>query len=195
MIQKTILLEENFQNEDSLSTSILFNNYVGFSGGNNKYIIELSTDGLNYSTTKEIYSDSTLFFEYKIVNKEQFEGKICFKVSCLENNNIYNVQSKSYSNPICFYFEPRIFIPTAFTPNGDNPIFKPIISISKIYTYELTIFNRWGQPVFNSTNAEEGWNGIYGNNDAPNGLYVYQLKVNAGSDKEIIKRGLINLIR
>jgi gliding motility-associated-like protein len=76
-----------------------------------------------------------------------------------------------------------------------NPIFKPIVSIAKIESFELVIFNRWGQTIFNSTENNLGWNGKIGDEDAPNGLYTYQLKINQGSDKEIIKRGLINLIR
>ena len=91
--------------------------------------------------------------------------------------------------------ESAIFFPNAFTPNGINPIFKPIISIADIENYELTIINRWGQPVFNTKKIEDGWNGQMGNQDAPNGLYIYQIQINTGFKKEIIKRGLINLIR
>jgi gliding motility-associated-like protein len=195
LLQKTILLEENLKNEDSLSMSLLFDNFKGFFGGTNKCQIFKSIDNINYEIIADFFTDSTNIFNYKIENIDTFEGKICFKTSCLENINIYNSQSTSYSNPLCFYFNSRIFIPNAFTPNGANPTFKPIISISKIESYEINIFNRWGQPVFHSKNINEGWNGKYGNEDSPNGLYIYQFKINEGSDKEIIKRGLINLIR
>ena len=194
-IQKTILLKENNLNEDSISISVIFNNYNGFFGGVNKYEIYKSTDNFNYENIAEFYSDSTSIFNYKIENKEKFEGEICFKVKSIESKNYISKQSFSYSNPICLYFKPRIYIPNSFTPNGMNPIFKPIVSIAKIESFELVIFNRWGQTIFNSTENNLGWNGKIGDQDAPNGLYTYQLKINQGSDKEIIKRGLINLIR
>ena len=195
IIQKTILLKENSINEDSISTSVMFNNYNGFLGGINKYEIYKSTDNFNYEKIADFYSDSTTIFNYKIENKEAFEGKICFKVKSIENKNYIGKQSFSYSNPICLYFQPKIYIPNSFTPNGLNPIFKPIISIAKIESIELIIFNRWGQTIFSSTENNLGWNGKNGSEEAPNGLYIYQLKINQGSDKEILKRGLINLIR
>lgn len=194
-IQKTILLQENIKNEDSISTSIIFNNYQGFVGGINKYEIYKSFDNINYEYITNFYSDTTSIFEYKINNKLNFEGKICFKIKGIENKNYFGDRSLSYSNPICIHFEPKIFIPNSFTPNGMNPIFRPIISFAKIETYELTILNRWGQTIFYTTNNDNGWDGKNGFEDSPNGLYIYQIKINQGSDKEIIKRGLINLIR
>jgi gliding motility-associated-like protein len=116
-------------------------------------------------------------------------------VKGVENMNKFGTKSESYSNSVCYYFKPKIFIPNSFTPNGKNPIFLPIINFSQIDTYDFTIFNRWGQPVFRTSDTNEGWNGINGTEECPNGLYVYQLKINDSSDKEIIKRGLINLIR
>lgn len=192
--QKTILINENYYNEDSLTTSFIFSKYEGFTGQVNNYIILRSIDDKEYTELTEIYTDSIYLFSESI-NPLNFEGKVCYKILAKENQNIYNNQSTSLSNTICFYINPRIYIPTAFTPNGINPVFIPVVSIAKIDNYEFTIFNRWGQPVFNSKIANEGWNGRYGNEDSPNGLYVYQIKINAGSDKEIIKRGFVNLIR
>jgi gliding motility-associated-like protein len=174
---------------------MLFNNYQGYIGGSNRYIIERSIDDIAFTSINSIYSDSSMIHNDKIDNLESFEGKVCYKIKCIENTNIYNTTSESYSNQICFYFDPKIFIPNAFTPNGINPIFKPIISIADIENYELTIINRWGQAVFNTKKIEDGWNGQMGNQDAPNGLYIYQIQINTGFKKEIIKRGLINLIR
>jgi len=175
--------------------SILYNNYIGFLGGNNHYEIEISKNDTEFEKETIISSNTTNIFNYDVNNLDSFEGKICFKIKCVENTNTYGNQSISYSNKICSYFEPRIFIPNSFTPTGLNPIFKPIISIAKINSYELTIFNRWGQPVFNTNDLNQGWNGKSGIEDCSNGLYIYQLKVNEGSDNELIKRGLINLIR
>ena len=195
LIQQTILLKENYQVEDSFAISMLFNSYQGYISGNNKYIIERSLNDLPFTSINSTYSDSSMIYNDKIEKLESFEGKVCYKIKCVENTNIYMTTSESYSNQICFYFDPKIFIPNAFTPNGINPIFKPIISIADIENYELTIINRWGQPVFNTKKIEDGWNGQMGNQDAPNGLYIYQIQINTGFKKEIIKRGLINLIR
>ena len=194
-IQNTILLKENELIDDSLNTSSIFNNYIGFVGGVNNYTVEKSIDNINFIFHTSIVTDSSTIFNHKIQNKETFDGKICFRVKGVENMNKFGTKSESYSNSVCYYFKPKIFIPNSFTPNGKNPIFLPIINFSQIDTYDFTIFNRWGQPVFRTSDTNEGWNGINGTEECPNGLYVYQLKINDSSDKEIIKRGLINLIR
>lgn len=71
-----------------------------------------------------------------------------------------------------------IYIPNAFTPNNDgiNDAFKVIVS--DLVSYELTIYDRWGDWVFHSTDPEEVWIGNVkgGDHYAPTGLYSYQLK-------------------
>lgn len=57
------------------------------------------------------------------------------------------------------------YIPNAFTPDGDtyNEEFKPIfVSGLDIFDYHLMIFNRWGELIFESFNADYGWPGTYG---------------------------------
>lgn len=91
----------------------------------------------------------------------------------------------------------ELFIPNVFSPNGDeyNDFFKVI---SSGYTnYHLTIFNRWGEKVFDNTNPSILWNGkINGNgSDASDGTYYYILNVNDPNGKSITKKGSLTLIR
>ncbi len=87
------------------------------------------------------------------------------------------------------------YIPNSFTPNNDghNDYFGPVgYSVS---AYDLVIYNRWGQQVFNSAAALSLWDGnTASGNPAPEGVYVYQLKVlnDQGSG---IKTGTVTLIR
>lgn len=69
-----------------------------------------------------------------------------------------------------------IFLPTAFTPNGDgkNDVFK--ILGGKIQKIDLKIFNRWGQVVFSTTDRTKGWDGSFAGKPQPPGNYVYVLK-------------------
>lgn len=66
-------------------------------------------------------------------------------------------QTGQLSNVLCLPYTPTIFMPTAFTPNGDglNDVFKPVTY--GIQTYEVTIYNRWGQQVAKFTEKEVGW--------------------------------------
>jgi gliding motility-associated-like protein len=91
------------------------------------------------------------------------------------------------------------YVPNAFTPDGNkhNETFLPIFTSGfDIYGYNLLIFNRWGEVVFESNNAAVGWNGTYGGEIAPEGVYVWQIKVKVlGVDKPQIHRGHVNLLR
>lgn len=73
-----------------------------------------------------------------------------------------------------------VFIPNAFTPNGDglNDLFKPEIACEP-ELFELVIFNRWGEEVFFSEDIERSWNGDSareGDYFSPQSVYNYSLK-------------------
>jgi len=66
-----------------------------------------------------------------------------------------------------------VYFPEAFTPNGDglNDYFRPIGPLLSKFT--LTIFNRWGQQVFNTNNQETSWDGTFKGSPCPAGVYTY----------------------
>ncbi|WP_420387148.1 PKD domain-containing protein [Roseivirga sp.] len=68
---------------------------------------------------------------------------------------------------------PKIFIPTAFSPNNDgqNDVFKPVADCE--VNYYMQIYNKWGTIVFSTEDLSEGWDGTYNGDDAPQGSYSY----------------------
>lgn len=70
------------------------------------------------------------------------------------------------------------YIPNAFTPNlgdGINDTFKGVgLNISE---FNMMIFDRWGEMIFESSYLEEGWNGTYKGEQVPNDVYVYKIKL------------------
>jgi gliding motility-associated-like protein len=68
------------------------------------------------------------------------------------------------------------FLPNAFTPNFDglNDSYKGVGVLDGIQVFNMKIFNRWGELIFETTNPTEGWNGAKynGNNKAPSGVYL-----------------------
>jgi len=67
-----------------------------------------------------------------------------------------------------------VYFPNSFTPNGDglNDIFKPLAE-GKFDFYNLKIYNRWGQLVFQSISAIVGWDGTFKGTLQQSGSYVY----------------------
>ncbi len=92
--------------------------------------------------------------------------------------------------------ELRIFVPSAFTPNGDgrNDLFQ--VKGNNIRLYKLYIVSRWGQVVFESNNINHHWDGTFKGNPVPAGVYTYKLLVNGiRQSRPIQKTGVIHLIR
>lgn len=92
------------------------------------------------------------------------------------------------------------YVPNAFTPDGDllNNSFKPVFSSGlNVYDYHLTIFNRWGEILFESYDVNYGWNGTVGNRElVEDGTYIWMIEFGETmSDKLHIKRGDVILIK
>ena len=93
-----------------------------------------------------------------------------------------------------------IWAPTAFTPDNDgvNDVFVPIIRCDAV-SYQLNIYNRWGEVVFYSTNQGEIWTGCVHNGDyfSRDGVYAWEVSYSSQSDQLILHqaRGHVILIR
>jgi gliding motility-associated-like protein len=122
-------------------------------------------------------------------------GRFCYYIKGLIQSGS-NRESIILSNKKCLYVEPQIFVPNAFTPNGDglNDEFRPLLSFLS-ENYHLIIFDRMGRKVFESKDPNESWRGlISGGSRAPAGTYIYYLEVKNPGHSIIKKRGQINVL-
>jgi gliding motility-associated-like protein len=90
----------------------------------------------------------------------------------------------------------RLFIPSAFSPNGDglNDIFE--IAGNAIEEYDLNIFDRWGGKLYQSGSISQPWEGkISGGLDAPQGAYVYLIKLKDNKGVAHEYSGTVTLLR
>jgi gliding motility-associated-like protein len=96
---------------------------------------------------------------------------------------------------------PIIYVPNAFSPNGDGVNdFTMLIGVA-VASVELMIYNRWGELVYQSTdigmlnNTTVGWDGKQNGEDAEIGTYVYVLKAIGEDGSELQQQGNITLVR
>jgi len=63
--------------------------------------------------------------------------------------------------------------------------------------YSMTIWNRWGQMIFESEDPREGWNGREFNTgkQAPQGVYIYKAKYSDPRGKDFLEEGQVTLLR
>jgi gliding motility-associated-like protein len=88
-----------------------------------------------------------------------------------------------------------IYIPNAFTPNGDlhNNIF--YVYGENIFDFTLRIYNRWGEVIFESKDIANGWDGTYKGSPLPIGTYVYLVEFTGESGGPEKRAGKLSLIR
>lgn len=99
--------------------------------------------------------------------------------------------------------ERRVFIPNAFSPNGDGQnevvtVFTDMLSVVEVKTFQ--IFSRWGEKVFENNNFQpnqeiEGWNGLFGREKMMSGVYVYFAEVEFLDGHRELYEGDITLFR
>ena len=90
------------------------------------------------------------------------------------------------------------YIPNSFTPDGDNvnDIFKPYGTSIDLTQYTMQIFDRWGELLFETLDATEGWDGTFKGKPVPVGTYIW--KINTKEDFSPVQHknfGHVNLIR
>ncbi len=173
-----------------------WNGYAEFNGGVIGYNVYRGLDGV-YSGPPIATLPPTIRSLEDDVNALSFQGKICYLVDAIEGSNVFNDPQISRSNEECSVFEPLVYIPNAFVPEGVNKLFVPVLNFFDPTDYEFIIFDRLGRIVFESKDPNEGWNGNHSNTGEPAqlGTYIYQLKLMDGNGTEMIYRGHVSLLR
>jgi gliding motility-associated-like protein len=89
----------------------------------------------------------------------------------------------------------QIFVPTAFTPNGDHVNDSFVIKGNNLEYYSIIIYDKDNNLVFSSTNINKSWDGTYLGKPAPAGSYtwVIDFKVVGGNEQKL--SGYVELVR
>lgn len=192
---QTILLDINY--DDVIKQNYLsWNSYRDFNGSIIQYDLHRGYDSIFDGAAIEMLPSETLNYTDDISNIVS-KGKVCYYVEAIESMNVYNFSERSRSNVRCMTLPPIIYIPNAFTPDGVNPVFKPVLSDFDPEDYDFTIFDRWGQVIFKTNAANEGWDGttILSNDMAATGTYIYMIVLHDADGVEFVKRGYVSLLK
>lgn len=111
-----------------------------------------------------------------------------------------DINQCSYTEQISVteFCETKIFVPTGFTPNGDG-LHDDVEIFGKHFSdFKITIFNRWGEIIFISTDSNIRWDGTYRSEPMPAGSYPWMISYKSTLDPqqtERILKGSITLVR
>lgn len=101
----------------------------------------------------------------------------------------------SYSNVVTLYGDAKIWVPDAFTPNGDqmNDEFLPKGIVSA--PFQMHVYNRWGEVVYSTSDKTKGWNGQINGQPASVGQYMYRIEIEDSEGQKTVRTGAVLLIR
>jgi gliding motility-associated-like protein len=176
------------QSEEDLSLLLKFTPYLGWKNGVDRFELFKRSNGQNdFEFLSDVSPESSISLPNSVTSFQD-----CFRIKGYESGGNQKV---TWSNDVCFYYTPSVFIPNAFTPNNDalNEGFKAVtIAVNK---FELAVFNRWGEKVFETFQTDKAWDGIYNGSQAQAGVYMYTLKFTDFENRPYYKSGTVHLIR
>jgi gliding motility-associated-like protein len=196
-VARTILLDIN-TSQQLKSNQLIWNDYEGFSGFPTNYQLWRRVDGVLDVLPIAVLPPATGNHVDNVSALPGSSGQFTYFIEAQEGGgNIYGLTNvTSFSNEVQALMEPNIFIPSAFTPQSNqNNIFKPIAVYVPGGNYEFSIFYRYGQMLFTTTDREEGWDGTFNKSFVPKKIYVYVVRFVSASRKEFERRGTVTVIR
>lgn len=154
----------------------------------NQPIQLLATGGTTYQWTPAVgLSNSNIANPIAILNSsQQFTVRAFSPVGC---ESFASINIKIYDGP-------EIYVPKAFTPNGDftNDVLKAL-PVGMRQFKNFSIYNRLGQMVFATNNASIGWTGFFKNSLQPAGAYMWIASGISYKGVEIVRKGTVVLLR
>jgi gliding motility-associated-like protein len=197
-VARTVYLEIS-TNQQSTSNQLTWNDYEGFSGSPTTFNIWRRVDGVLEPMPVSVHPPASGNHVDDVGALPKSGGIFSYYIEAVEGGgNIYGLQATSLSNEVQALMDPKMFIPSAFTPQGtilQNVVFKPIGVFVPGDMYEFSVFNRLGQMLFTTTDLDQGWDGTFKGEYVPEGVYVWVVKFTSATKKEYERRGTVTLIR
>lgn len=185
-IGKTILLQAKTNDEDNVN--VTWSGYQQWNEGISHYEIEQVNSSNDFVTVATNNATDTLFTD----NSNLFNNlpRIAYRVKAVSNEG-----TVSFSNIADANGRSSLFVPSAFTPNSDehNNIFTVVGAYIK--SFEINIYNRYGEKIFTGYSLDESWDGSYKGEPVQEGAYVYVINALGIDTKHHNLSGTITVLR
>lgn len=178
-----VIVSNQFNCRDTAETKINVISQPAADAGGDKWIVQgtsvqlmasASGQNLSYSWTPALYIDNPAALQPVITppHDTTYILKVISNDGCGEATDTVKV----------FVYK-DVFVPNAFTPNGDgiNDTWY-IPALSAYPNFELSVYDRYGHPVFQARKANVHWDGRFKGQPLPMGVYVYMLDLKEGGN-------------
>ena len=181
--------------KDSINKEYVIDNFIPFAGNDTTIVVGEqiqfnASGGSLYSWTPNLYLNVANIADpvgvYPVIDTILYTVNITSSNGCIGADDIVVriVKQGSY------------FMPSGFTPNndGNNDRIRPIlIGYTKLNYF--SIYNRWGELLFNSKNINDSWDGTYKDQKCEMGTYFYTISVTDRNNKIDNYKGDFILLR
>ena len=195
---ETILLRAYQSTEPGLyENSLIWQPFDGFVDGLDGYVVERKQSSDEAVTYEFLTSIQGNFENHEDDVSDEFDspGIFCYRVAALEMANGDVLYEGSKSNEVCLTEEPIVWIPNAFSPNGDQindwfpwPPGEANVGFlgnpqNGTPNFEMNVVSRWGTLIFRSESIDEPWDGTQDGKPVPMGIYAVHIRYLDGSGR------------
>lgn len=169
-------------------------------GGVYEYNIYRSISGSEFELIESLPAGTSFYNSYSddIRPYSKTAGEICYYVEAVEGENGNVLEpGMSKSNTVCITNEARVFVPNTLVPNSNNWVnrkVKPVMSFVSADEYQFSVFDQWGNLMFDTQDVKESWDGKIDGKYLNQACYTYYLKYKPVGEDVIEQRGIINII-
>jgi hypothetical protein len=190
------VLLEGLKEDGKYENMLQWKPYETWSEGIGQYVLYRKAGEFGFY--EEIANPSTNRLSYNdfIDSLYQSDGYASYRLEMISNPSVnFDTTFSVFSNEVVLIHEPKFFVPNAFMIGGVNNIFMPVISYSPLDKYEMYVYSKWGDVLFESHDYHQGWTGITEDGKLiPQGVYVYYIRYTMGGGQPIEARGLVTLL-
>ncbi|MBP7810409.1 MAG: gliding motility-associated C-terminal domain-containing protein [Bacteroidia bacterium] len=191
-IGKTVLLKVKNDPEKIFNNNLSWDNYSTYSGGvAGYYVFRIINETFDPNPVDFVPFGMTTYTD-NVEDIVKESGKVGYVVTAVEGfGNIYGLIGAASSNKAEAYVEGKVFVPGAFAPKGVNRVWMPVAQFIEKTDYHVTVFDRWGKKVFETTSDTEGWTG----DGYEDNTYVYLVEYKNARGEFIEMKGTVTMVR
>lgn len=179
---------------DTMERPVLhWSSYIGWENVPETYAVERVEPDGSIITLAMVGPNDTVFVDE--ITEDVGRPDYCYRITAYEYpKDSYFPQVWSHSNISCAPVRSRIFVANAFTPNGDHLNDDFEVKGMYIFQYEIRIYTRWGEHIFESESFKHHWNGTYKGIPCQEDVYIYIIDALGTDGKRYHLKGNITLL-
>lgn len=183
-----IILRYNTTSENEII--LTWTSYTGWLAGVDHY--ELDKYDLAHTLLQTFATGNTTTF----TDSDLTDQGYYYVVRAIPNDGINN---ESVSNEVEAIRSLRFAYPKAFTPDAQGPVenelFRVFVTEEFIASFDMKIFNRWGEMIYSTTDLQKGWNGEFNGQPQPEGTYTFTATLKDKTGRTYKRDGSVVLLR